>query len=275
MIIDRYQRPVNFAAPILSDPILQELDWILDDPLLFALVRHDLAQHYKHSKAGRRPIAVEVTLRMTVLRRRKKWSYRQAEQEVRDSPAYRHWVRVYDQPVPDHTTLNDLERLIRPQTLHRINDRLLLLAQQHHLTQGHKLRLDSSVTETNMRYPLDNGLLLDGVRVLSRLLQRAEPFLSAELRAQGVCSRHVRSARRRTRQIGQLMRATRKRATPVHQSQLKKSYRQGVFGTDWHRSYDPESGAPSRSRLDRSDGSRHAAPRPAPERVPGTGRAGD
>jgi hypothetical protein len=87
MIIDRYARPENFSAPRLSDPILQELDWILDDPQLFALVRHDLAQHYRRSKAGRHPVAVEVTLRMTVLRRRKKWSYRQAEQEVRDGAA--------------------------------------------------------------------------------------------------------------------------------------------------------------------------------------------
>ena len=150
MIIDRYERPENYTPPALSDPILHELDWILEDPHLFALVRHDLAQHYKHSKAGRRPIAVEVTLRLSVLRRRKKWSYRQAEQEVRDSDAYRHWVRVYDQPVPDHTTLNDLERLIRPQTLHQLNERVLVLAQTYHLTQGYKLRVDSSVTETNI-----------------------------------------------------------------------------------------------------------------------------
>jgi hypothetical protein len=63
MIIERYVRPANFTAPPLSDPILQELDWILNDPKLFALVRHDLAEHYKRSNAGRRPIAVEVILR--------------------------------------------------------------------------------------------------------------------------------------------------------------------------------------------------------------------
>ncbi len=72
MIIDRYIRPANFTAPTLSDPILRELDWILEDPKLFAWVRQDLAQHYKPSKAGRPPAAVEVTLRLIVLRRRKK-----------------------------------------------------------------------------------------------------------------------------------------------------------------------------------------------------------
>jgi IS5 family transposase len=222
MIIDRYARPENFTAPSLSDPILQELDWILDDPKLFALVRHDLAQHYQHSKAGRRPVAVEVTLRLIVLRRRKKWSYRDTEQEVRDSDAYQAWARVYDQAVPDFTTLNDLERVIRPQTLHQLNDRVLVLAQSYHLTQGYKLRVDSSVTETNIRYPLDNGLLLDGVRVLSRLLQRAEPLLSAERRATGLCRNHVRSARRRVRQIGQLLRAGSKGSAKRRSAEVKK-----------------------------------------------------
>jgi transposase, IS5 family len=222
VIIDRYVRPENFTAPSLSDPILQELDWILDDPKLFALVRHDLAQHYKPTKTGRHPVAVEVTLRITILRRRKKWSYRQAEQELRDGPTYRHWVRLYDQPVPDHTTLNDLERVIRPWTLHQLNERVLTLAQTYHLTQGYKLRVDSSVTETDIRYPLDNGLLLDGVRVLSRLLQRAEPLLSAELVATGVCSKHVRSARRRARQIGQLLRSGQKGSKKRRDSQVKK-----------------------------------------------------
>ena len=52
MIIDRYVRPENYSAASLSDPILQELDWILEDIELFRLVRRDLARHYKHSKRG-------------------------------------------------------------------------------------------------------------------------------------------------------------------------------------------------------------------------------
>jgi hypothetical protein len=84
MIIDRYERPANEAVTYLSDPILQELDWILEDPELFRLVRSDLAKHYKRSRVGRPPVPVEVSLRMMVLRRRKQWSLRQTEQEVRD-----------------------------------------------------------------------------------------------------------------------------------------------------------------------------------------------
>ncbi len=207
MIIDCYPRPENVPAVSLSDPILQELDWILEDPELFRLVRRDLAKHYKRSKRGRRPVPIEVTLRLIVLRRRKQWSLRQIEQEVRDSPSYQGWVRVYDQRVPDHSTLNDLEHLVCVQTQHEINDRLLALAQSRHLTQGYKLRLDSSVTETNIRYPTDSGLLLDGVRNLSRWLECAAPLLSRKLLERRVCRNRVRSARRRARLIGKLSRS--------------------------------------------------------------------
>ncbi len=72
MIIERYTRPANFPECKTTDPILHELHWILDDPDLFALVRRDFAQHYKPSRKGRCPIAIEVILRMIILSRRKK-----------------------------------------------------------------------------------------------------------------------------------------------------------------------------------------------------------
>jgi hypothetical protein len=89
MIIDRYERPVERGEPTVSDPLLQEMDWIVDDPQLVALVRRDLRHHYSPSPYGRHTVPVEVILRQTVLRRVKRWSYRQTEQEVRDSLPYR------------------------------------------------------------------------------------------------------------------------------------------------------------------------------------------
>jgi IS5 family transposase len=222
MIIERYERPVDFTTSALSNPILQELDWILDDPELFALFCHDLKRHYKTTRAGRRPIPAEVTYRMIFLRRRKQWPYRQAEEEVHDSPGYRAWVRVYDHPVPDYSTLNDLERVIRPQTLHHMNDRVIQLAEEYHITQGYRLRVDSSVTETNVHHPTDSSLLVDGVRVLSRYLERTARYLPTRLRAQGVCTNHTRSARRRARHIAQLSRPPDKRVKHSRTTDSKK-----------------------------------------------------
>lgn len=222
MIIDRYVRPANFPECKTTDPILQEWDWILDDAALFDLVRRDFVQHSKPSRKGRRPIAVEVVLRMTVLRRRKKWPYRQAEQEVRDSPTYWGWVRVYNEPVPDHTTLNDLERVIQSNTLHRINDRLIALAQDYPLTRGYRLRVDSSVTESNMHHPTDSGLLYEGVRILSRWLKRARPWLPARSDGARLCQRHNRSARRRMQQIARWSRASQARQRTSKRGEVKK-----------------------------------------------------
>jgi IS5 family transposase len=223
MIIDRYERPVDIPTPALTDPVLNELDALLDDPILFDLVRRDLQKHYKPSKCGHPPVPVEVSLRVTVLRRRKKWSYRQTEQEVRNHPGYRWWVRVYQQRVPDHSTLNDLERVIQPKTLHQINERLLVLAQERRLTQGYKLRVDSTVTESHIHHPTDSSLLVDGVRVLSRLLERARPWLPQTLVRQGVCSNHLRSARRRGRQIGNATRKAKHRPAASKHARAKKS----------------------------------------------------
>jgi IS5 family transposase len=222
MIIDRYIRPANFPECQTTDPILQEWDWILDDPILFELVRRDFAEHYKSSRKGRRPIAIEVILRMTILRRRKKWTYRQAEQEVRDSPIYRGWVRVYNEPVPDHTTLNELERVIQPKTLHRLNDRIITLAQDYHLTRGYRLRVDSSVTESNIHHPTDSGLLYDGVRILSRWLKRARPLLPVGSTTAPLCQGHSRSARRRMRQIARWSRASQARQQTSKRREVKK-----------------------------------------------------
>lgn len=77
-------------APALSDPVLIEMDWILDDPEQFGLVQSDLRRHYRPSTKGRHPIAVEVTLRMIVLHQRKNWPCRQLKQEVHDNDSINH-----------------------------------------------------------------------------------------------------------------------------------------------------------------------------------------
>jgi hypothetical protein len=85
MIIDRYERPVEGAEPKVSDPILQELDGILDAPQLLALIKHDLRRHYRPTPWGRHAGPVAVLRRLTVLRRVTRGSSRQAAQEGRDS----------------------------------------------------------------------------------------------------------------------------------------------------------------------------------------------
>ena len=46
-----------------------------------------------------------------------------------------------------------------------------MLAHEYRLTRGYRLRVDSSATESNIHYPTDSSLLVDGVWVLGRWLK--------------------------------------------------------------------------------------------------------
>lgn len=275
MIIDRYARPSDWSAPVVSDPLLQEMDWLLDDPPLVKLVRLDLAKHYVKGTLGRHPVPVEVTLRLTVLRRYKRWPYRQAQQEVQDSAVYRGWVRVYDQPVPNYSTQNELERLISAQTLHRMNDRLMQLAQDYRMSQGYRLRVDSSVTESNIHHPTDSSLLVDGVRVLSRCLERAKPYLPVRLQRSGLCSNHTRFARRRARQIVQGSRRAPPTTRHSRKRMLKKSRKQGLYGPGPDHAPDAEPGPAGGGCVGRPHGRSGCALARTTARVHPAGQPGD
>src|SRR5690349_7189100 len=174
MIRDRYDPLDLFALiPALAlemDPLLAEIDRLLDDPALLIRVKGDLVQRYPHSATtGRSSTPAEVILRLLVVRRLYHWSYVDTEHFVADSLVLRQFCRVYAHRVPDHSTLIRWAACISPTTIEALNARLVTVATQRGVTRGRKLRLDTTVVETQILYPSDSTLLADGVRVLSRL----------------------------------------------------------------------------------------------------------
>src|SRR2546426_61712 len=70
--------------------------------------------------------------------------------------------------------LPDGEKLWDP-ALRRIDEvleRLVRLARQRKVVRGRKLRVDTTVVETNIHHPTDSTLLQDGVRVITRTLHK-------------------------------------------------------------------------------------------------------
>jgi IS5 family transposase len=57
-------------------------------------------------------------------------------------------------------------------TLKQLLTRLVAIAGERRVVRGRRLRVDTTVVETNIHYPTDSTLLADGVRVLTRTLQR-------------------------------------------------------------------------------------------------------
>ena len=74
--------------------------------------------------------------------------------------------------VPKHHAFHrDFNRLT-PKTLRAINDLVVQASVDLCLEDGSKLRVDTTVVETNIHHPTDNTLLWDVVRVVTRLVGR-------------------------------------------------------------------------------------------------------
>jgi transposase, IS5 family len=170
--LDRAPFPVQIESKLL------EMDRRLEDSKLLLQVTNDLAESAPQAWDNGRPSTpAEVTLRMSVVRRLMGWSYETAYQEIKGDVKWRWFCRIYAQPVPSDSTQQAREALIRPETLQRLNQRLMRLAQAQGVTQGRKLRMDGTVIETHIHYPTDSRLLADSARVLGRLLSRARRLL--------------------------------------------------------------------------------------------------
>jgi len=79
----------------------------------------------------------------------------------------------------------------------KIHARLVEMARERGVVKGRKLRVDTTVVETNIHYPTDSSLLGDAARVLTRTMKKIE----AEA---GKLPRRVRD---RTRSVNKRMRA--------------------------------------------------------------------
>lgn len=157
----------------LWDPALQRVDAALEDEALVDLIAAALAQRYPLSqRRGRLGTPAEVVLRMLVLKHLYHWSFDECEREVRGSLVYRAFCRIDCARVPDAKTLIRLAHLLDPTLLKALLDRLTAMARTRRVIRGQRLRVDTTVVETNIHYPTDSSLLADGVRVLTRTMQR-------------------------------------------------------------------------------------------------------
>jgi len=108
---------------------------------------------------------------MLVLKHVRNWSYAIVEREVRANLVYRAFTRVGGGPVPDAKTMGRWGIAVGPAVVETVHRRLIAIAQQQHVVAGRKMRLDTTVVETNIHYPTDSSLLGDGVRVLTRTMK--------------------------------------------------------------------------------------------------------
>jgi len=177
----------------LWEPWMRMVDQLLEDEELVGAVYEAQGKRHPESRQrGRRQTPAEVVLRMLILKHVRNWSYEVLEREVRANVVYRSFCRIGTEKVPDAKTLVRLGQAMGPETLGELHERIVALAQRRRVVRGRKMRVDTTVVESNIHYPTDSSLLNDGARVLTRTMQQIEQSV-------GGLKRKVRDRKRSVR----------------------------------------------------------------------------
>src|SRR5215470_15639281 len=181
MIRMRHQQPnlweTFFGEEVadLWEPWMRAVDELLEDDAMLDAVYQAQGRRHDHSRTrGRHQTPAEVVLRMLILKHVRNWSYETVEREVRANVVYRSFCRIGMEKVPDAKTLVRLGQAVGPEAIRELHDRLVAVAQERQVVRGQKMRVDTTVVESNIHYPTDSSLLNDGARVLTRTMQKIE-----------------------------------------------------------------------------------------------------
>lgn len=222
-MVRRRQRERSLFEVLLPDghklwpDWLRKIDTLLEDEAVIETVAQAMEARWPQSRRrGRLGTPAEVVLRMLILKHLFDWSYDDLEHEVRANLVYRAFTRIDAGDVPDAKTILKIARALGPEVIDELHRRVVDVAKRAGVTHGRRFRIDTTVVETNVHYPTDSSLLQDGVRVLTRTMQRASAALGD---ARGRVRNRLRSIGRRVLIIGRQARS------PETRDALVRSYR--------------------------------------------------
>jgi IS5 family transposase len=222
-MVQRRQRERSLFEVLLPDghklwpDWLRKIDRLLEDEAVIEVVAQGLEARWPQSRRrGRLGTPAEVVIRMLMLKHLFDWSYDDLEREVRANLVYRMFTRIDAGEVPDAKTILKIARALGPAVIEQLHRQVVEVAKRAGVTHGRRFRIDTTVVETNVHYPTDSTLLRDGMRVLTRTLQRASAALGD---ASGRIRNRLRSVTRRVLIIGYEARS------PKTRDAMVKSYR--------------------------------------------------
>jgi len=224
-MITMRRRQLSFADGLIAEEVsdlrdgwMEHADSVLADEGIVSAVYEALAKRHPQSRSrGRHGTPAEVVLRLLILKHIRNWSYAVLEREVRPNLVYRDFTRVGGAKMPDAKTIGRWGVALGPQVLKQVHERLVQIAKEKGVTAGRRMRVDTTVVETDVHHPTDSTLLGDGVRVLTRTMRKIMQIAGAvgtRLRDRS------RSVKLRLLEIGRVARAK----GPLNQDKLKQRY---------------------------------------------------
>jgi IS5 family transposase len=174
-------QPCFFLNVTGSLKIIQEyhrkydgIDRLLDNnPAILDTFHRDLEKY--GTKGGRESkFSSEQILRMAIVKWTEFLSLRDTVIRVAESDFLRNFCRIgFSQAPPNYSFLSDALKHVSEQSWKKINEQLFEYAKKAEMITGDSLRLDSTVSESNIHYPTDAYLLWDSFRVMARLMRQA------------------------------------------------------------------------------------------------------
>ena len=147
---------------------------------------------------GRPSIAMDVYVRLMIVKARTGWGYETLVREVSDSLHLRRFCLVaLGERVPHESTVRKLTRRLGGDVIEELTRCVIAKAQRETRFQARAVRIDSTVVEGDVRYPSDAALSLDGARVLAREARKLA----------GLIGRDAGRVQDRSRALGRRLRA--------------------------------------------------------------------
>ena len=188
-------------------------------PDMAELIEQDLVRGVRHPERGARGMSGDQVLRALLLKQMNGFSYALLSYHLADSVSYRTFCRFGAlEPTPSRATLAENVKKVRAETLETIQRIVLRHAAESGVERGRTVRVDATVVEANIHAPTDSSLMLDGVRVLTRLLTRAGKRFGF-----GLWSNHKRRAKRRMLAIQNTM--SKRKRLDAYRDLLKVSHK--------------------------------------------------
>src|SRR5262245_52664991 len=157
-MIEMRRAQLSFGDGLITDEVndlredwMEHADQVLADEQIVAAVYEALAKRHPKSRGrGRLGAPAEVVLRLLVLKHIRNWSYAILEREVRANLVYRDFTRVGAAKMPDAKTMGRWGVAVEPEVIKQIHRRMVAIAQENGVTQGRRMRVDTTVVETNI-----------------------------------------------------------------------------------------------------------------------------
>jgi IS5 family transposase len=197
---EKYQKQMPLMSHILDHPQSKELEVISDIiDTNFTICEHILQDLNKNKspnhRAGARGMSADQVLRCAIIKTLFSFTYEELAFHIVDSQSIRWFCRIgIAEQGFKKSALNKNIKAISDETWEAINRNILGYAKQENIEKGRQVRVDCTCVETNIHEPSDSSLLWDGVRVLTRLIERSRDDFGIKLTS---FQNHTRRAKRR------------------------------------------------------------------------------